>query len=256
MDGFYSGGFDGIDSDDVGSGFDTSDVSIDNSTDLGDIFDGGSDVASLDTDADVSVDFDDAGTETLFSLDDFTAESFDDISVSDVDSVPDEIVTPSLEDRTIHELETLRDSLGLGDGDSDVEQLAGRYKDIKGIEISGEVGEAHHIIPQSIVDQNKEIETAILLEKQDHRELPTTGGIINRTYEPFLPDSPENMRHRDEIKALIDDGQYAEAFRNEVLEIQKNAYDKGEEGKYDAAIRQAIDTEIDYIKEYGVPKTK
>jgi phosphoglycerol transferase MdoB-like AlkP superfamily enzyme len=64
------------------------------------------------------------------------------------------------------------------------------------------------------------------------------------------------MRHRDEIKSLIDNGQYAEAFRNEMLDIQKNAYDKGEEGKYDGAAKQALDAEIGFIKEYGVPKTK
>ena len=179
-------------------------------------------------------------------------DSFDETCAEKINPSEDEI-----NERTINELETLLDSLDLGEGDLEVEQIAGTYKEIKGSEIKGEVGEAHHIIPQSLVEQNKEIETAIELEKRDHRALPTTGGIINRKYESFLPDSPQDiMRHRDEIMELIDRGEYAEAFRNEVLEIRKNAFDNGEEGKYDGAIKQALEAEINYIKEHGVPKSK
>lgn len=192
----------------------------------------------------------------------------------DIDSGNEEL-SLSNEERTIHELETLLTSMDWSDRHAEIEQIAGSYGDIKGSEINGKVGEAHHIIPQSIVDFDKGLEIAIELEKQDHRDLPSTGGSINSKYESFIPeDTAGEISHKNAIKELIDQGEYAEAFRNELLEIRKNEYDKsvadfkenhpGQEptwddlnfGKYDAASKAAIEQEIAFIREFGVPNTK
>lgn len=199
-----------------------------------------------------------------------------DIDVIDTDINIDLSSDNELAERTIFELENMADALDLSEcDDTDVEQIAGAYKDIKGSEINGEIGEAHHIIPQSTVEFDKKEGICIELEKEDHRTLPTTGGRMNRKFESFLPDSiTEDKSLKDTIIDDLSSGNYAEEMKYNILDIKRQEYDKAVEeykdahygmepdlddidfSKYDKAIRQSIEKTVDYIREFGVPKGK
>ena len=57
--------------------------------------------------------------------------------------------------------------------------------------------------------------------------------------------------YKDRLIEQINNGNYADAFRNEVYEIK---YLFG--NKYDGAIKQAIEANRNYILEFGNPKVK
>jgi len=146
--------------------------------------------------------------------------------------------------RVLGELITLRNTLDLTDGDPLIPQLGGKYGEIKG-KISGY--HAHHIPPKSVSDHNINHLPAICMTEADHRMTASYG---NRMGALFSPDKlNDNATYKERLIRQINEGNYADAFRNEVYEIKMKFGDK-----YDGAIKQAIDANANYLKEYGNPK--
>lgn len=157
--------------------------------------------------------------------------------------------------RALRELNALEDTIDLTEGDPAYAQLGGRYGDIKG-ELEGY--EAHHIPPQS-VDQSDEVVTpddlpAICITKADHTQTSSYAGRMRRKELPSpysVGDTPSPLTYKQRLIAQINDGYYTDTFRNEVYEIKQKFGDR-----YDGAIRQAIQANRNYIKQYGNPHKK
>jgi hypothetical protein len=151
--------------------------------------------------------------------------------------------------RALSELTTLESSLNLSDGDPNIPQMGGRYGDIKG---SLKGYEAHHIPPKSVSDVNMNDLPAIYLTKEDHALTASYRGKMSSkpTKSPFQLEPPKDTRtYRDRLISQINNGNYADAFRNEVYEIKHLFGDK-----YDGAIKQVIEANRNYLKNFGNPR--
>jgi len=145
--------------------------------------------------------------------------------------------------RTVHELQTLRSMLDLTEGDPDVHQMGGRYGDLVKNKLEGY--QAHHIPPKSVSSENPNDLPAIYITNEDHAATDSYKGRMRKTPEDTIfniDDKKDTDSYKDRLTAQINDGNYAEAFRNEVYEIKDKFGDK-----YDGAIKQAIDSQIDRL---------
>ena len=146
--------------------------------------------------------------------------------------------------RTIHELQTLRGTLDLTDGDSNVHQKGGRYGDL--IKHKPDGYEAHHIPPKSVNNENPNDMPAIYLTEEDHAATDSyKGRMKSKSNETILniDDEKNTDSYKNRLTSQISEGNYAEAFRNEIYEI-KDKFGS----KYDGAIKQVIDSNIDRLK--------
>jgi hypothetical protein len=150
--------------------------------------------------------------------------------------------------RALGELLALENTLDLSDGDPNTTQLGGKYGDIKGL-LEGY--DAHHIPPKSVSDNNINDLPAICMTGVDHAQTSSYGGRMNsKPGQPMFIDSPIDTRpYKDRLIEQINNGNYADAFRNELYEIKHLFGDK-----YDGAIRQAIDANRNYLTEFGNPR--
>lgn len=158
----------------------------------------------------------------------------------------------------IHELETLKEDLE-PEAATEVEQVGGPYSEVRGKLIRGKKGEAHHVIPQSIVEGNPAEENTVLLEHADHAQQPSTGGSFHkRTQLLYEQDAPDkSTTRRGEMTQMLQEDRYAELVRDNVLDVRRAALDAdGTPWKYDAALTQYLNAEIDSIRENGLPKAK
>lgn len=157
--------------------------------------------------------------------------------------------TPSVDVRTIFELESFLKEMDFTDGDASVIQCGGAYKDVTKI-TTGKQYEAHHIPAKSVFsDKMRELPT-IALTKEDHSKTSSYKGRMGSVYKPFIPSKVELSNHKGNIQKKVDQGFLAEMIKDEIYEI-RHAF--GE--KYDGAIKQYIAAMIDYIKKNGTPKT-
>ncbi|MCL2054435.1 MAG: hypothetical protein FWG90_08415 [Oscillospiraceae bacterium] len=145
--------------------------------------------------------------------------------------------------RALGELVNLKNDLDLTNGDPNTKQLGGRYGDVKG-KIAGY--HAHHIPPKSVSDHNMNTLPAICMTSEDHRMTASYGNRMKAVFSP--EDKNDNTTYKEKLIKQINDGNYADAFRNEVYEIKMKFGDK-----YDGAIKQAIEANADYLKEFGNP---
>jgi hypothetical protein len=150
--------------------------------------------------------------------------------------------------RAIGELLSLESTLDLSDGDPDIPQLGGRYGDIKG-KLEGY--EAHHVPPKSVSDNNPNDLPAICLSAVDHAQTSSYRGRMRARYEQtlFIDSQVDSRPYRERLIKQINDGNYADAFRNEIYEI-KHLFGN----KYDGAIRQAIEATRNYLQNFGNPR--
>lgn len=156
---------------------------------------------------------------------------------------------PSIDERTIFELESFLKEMDFTDGDVSVIQCGGAYKDVTKT-TTGKQYEAHHIPAKSIFsDKMRELPT-IALTKEDHAKTSSYKGRMGSVYKPFIPSKVELSNHKGNVQKKVDQGFLAEMIKDEIYEI-RHAF--GE--KYDGAIKQYIVAMIDYIKKNGTPKT-
>ena len=151
--------------------------------------------------------------------------------------------------RALGELNALEYTLGLGDGDPNTHQMGGLYGDIRG-KLRGY--HAHHIPPKSVSDIHEDCLPAIFLTAEDHALTASYGGRMRSrpVQSPFEFNAPSDTRtYGERLIAQINEGNYADAFRNEVYEIRHLF---GE--RYDGAIRQAIEANRHYIQTFGNPR--
>lgn len=150
-----------------------------------------------------------------------------------------------IRDRTIFEIQTLQKSLELTNGEANILQIGGIYKDIKK-HVNSDLYEIHHIPPQSVFIENSKKLPAIAILKEDHAKTSTYRGKMKKSYRPFLPSEKKYLRYKLEIQALITQGLLAEAIRNEIYEIRDTFG-----SKYDGAIKQYFDSLLVYIQNKG-----
>lgn len=151
------------------------------------------------------------------------------------------------------DLYALRSTMDLGPGDENVQQLAGRHKDVQKKEADG--FESHHI-PSAAVLREFGIDTdewpTIALEGPDHAATDSYRGKQKRKYKSIFPDVPPSMAYRDESIKMVDtSGGFIQLVRNEILNVKKCCG-----GKYDGAIAKYFHELERYIESHGVPQRK
>ena len=160
--------------------------------------------------------------------------------------------------RAISELFVLENDLNLTDGDPNIPQLGGLYGDItKGDKTKLKGYHAHHIPPKSVSDnigENKKGDAlpAIYLTDEDHKLTASYGGRMRAKLQQsnLELNNKNNLRsYKERLIEQINNGNYADAFRNEVYEIKYLFGDK-----YDGAIKKAIEANRNYLQEFGNPK--
>lgn len=156
---------------------------------------------------------------------------------------------PSVDERTVFELESFLEEMEFSDGDSSIIQCGGAYKEVIKT-TTGKQYEAHHIPAKSVFsDKMRELPT-IALTKEDHAKTSSFRWRMGHTYKPSIPSNIEVKPHKENVQEKIDQGLLAEAIRDEIYEIRDAFGDK-----YDGAIKQYIVSMIEYIKKNGTPKT-
>ena len=157
--------------------------------------------------------------------------------------------------RAISELLSLESSLNLSNGDPDTPQIGGLHGDNHKRKPPG--WHSHHIPPKSVSNNNINVLPAVCLTDADHRLTASYGGRMSSKSDSSLYTDlgltpPDNsLPYKDELIMQINNGNYSDAFRNEVFELKKLFGDK-----YDGAIKQAIVANRKYLQEYGNPKVK
>lgn len=152
--------------------------------------------------------------------------------------------------RTVFEITTLKNSLELSEGDSSVVQRGGAYRDVKKC-VDSTLYEVHHIPPQSVFADSFKALPAIAMLKQDHAKTSSYKGKMNKTYQPYFPDDVVYPKHKLGVKDLIGQGLLAEAMRNEIYELRAMFG-----SKYDGAIKEYLNSMIEYISGNGGPNVK
>lgn len=173
--------------------------------------------------------------------------------------------------RTLFELASLKDMLDLTDGDPAVVQAGGAYCDVKE-NVDSSIYEVHHIPPRSVFTDHPRYLPCIAMLKADHEQTSSYAGRMGKKYLPYfkkvlleqceekkikvkkstipyLKDERPLETHKQVIKNVLAESQFAEAVRNELFEIRE-AF--GE--KYDGAIAQYLDALQEYIINNGVPQ--
>lgn len=156
--------------------------------------------------------------------------------------------------RAIGELVSLRDMLELEPEKSRGIQLAGLYGRLKGRHFGKEGYELHHMPPKAVLGCDINELPCILIPKGFHKKTRSYSGgrMRSSTGGSIFPDSmQEKQEYRDALKDQIEEGNFADAVRNEIYEIR----DKFGQA-LDGALDQFIDCMIRYYAERGVPKVK
>lgn len=156
---------------------------------------------------------------------------------------------PSVDERTVFELESFLEEMEFSDGDSLIIQCGGAYKEVIKT-TTGKQYEAHHIPAKSVFSDNMRELPTIALTKEDHAKTSSFRWRMGHTYKPSIPSNIEVKPHKENVQEKIDQGLLAEAIRDEIYEIRDVFGDK-----YDGAIKQYIASMIEYIEKNGTPKT-
>lgn len=154
--------------------------------------------------------------------------------------------------RAISELMNLRKMMDICPEQSQGIQLAGSYGELKHLKL-GQSYDAHHMPPKSVLGVDKNELPAILLPRGFHRKTDSYGGRMGHGMRRMDPDEAEKKKekYKDALAHQIGEGNFADAVRNEIYEIQLKFGHR-----MDGALDQFIDCMIRYYAEHGVPKIK
>lgn len=146
------------------------------------------------------------------------------------------------------DLEGLKESLSLSEGNLGTNQLAGIYKDIK------PSGYERHHIPSVGALKAFGVDTkswpTILLTKDDHAKTDSYREKQRSKYDSIFPDDKRSDTYKDSAIELMNrDGGFVELVRDEIYNIREQC---GE--KYDGAISQFLDVLKDHILKHGIPR--
>jgi hypothetical protein len=100
--------------------------------------------------------------------------------------------------------------------------MGGRYEDLS--KIAGPDQEVHHLPPASVTDLQKKDGPAIIMDRDDHRKLESTGQSKGGEASDF----------RQDIRDKYDAGHWKQAIEHSVTEVQMQF-----DSKYDEAMKQA-----------------
>lgn len=151
----------------------------------------------------------------------------------------------------MYEIETLRESLELEEGDADYPQLGGYHKDVK---TQDPVGfESHHIPSRSVQDVNAEWLPAISISDADHKLTSSYAGKQRKVYEPILPSSIPSVSYKESITQNLEKGGsgYIDSVKAELLDLRMTT-----DHRYDGGVSGYLDAVIDMLATRGIPEAK
>ena len=152
----------------------------------------------------------------------------------------------------LHELDTLRDSLELTEGDPEVLQLGGFHGAVrKDVEKKAAHFESHHIPSQGALADDPDNLPTIAISKDDHQLTDSYAGKQRKRYVSLFPDVPPSDAYKAGVIKEILEGKFAEIVRDEIYNIREQCGTK-----YDGAIAQYFDALKRYIEKNGVPKAR
>ena len=152
----------------------------------------------------------------------------------------------------LHELDTLRDSLELTEGDPEVLQLGGFHGAVrKDVEKKAAHFESHHIPSQGALADDPDNLPTIAISKDDHQLTDSYAGKQRKRYISLFPDVPPSDAYKAGVIKEILEGKFAEIVRDEIYNIREQCGTK-----YDGAIAQYFDALKRYIEKNGVPKAR
>lgn len=152
--------------------------------------------------------------------------------------------------RALYEINSIKDDLQLSDGDTNIKQLGGYYKDVKA---KAKGYQSHHIPAKSIQSGNEKNMPTIALLEEDHKLTDSYGGK-QKTHlaDSFLSDKTvADPRYKKVTEDLIDSGNYTDLVRSELYNVRDVCGQK-----YDGAIKQYLNTLAEMIAQNGVPTPK
>lgn len=148
----------------------------------------------------------------------------------------------------IFEVETLRDDLELGGGDSSFVQMGGYHGDVRRQEPSGY--ESHHIPSRAVQDRDADLLPAIAITHEDHSQTSSYAGRQRKVYESFIPGGPPAQSYKEDVADKIGEGSsgYLEAMRDELYDLRIATG-----SRYDGGIGAFLDAVVDMIATRGIP---
>lgn len=149
------------------------------------------------------------------------------------------------------ELETFRQVLDLGPGDSNYAQMGGYHGDVEKQDPDGY--DSHHIPARSVQDVNAKRLPAISITKDDHKLTSSYAGNQRHTFQSNINPKMPKITYKDSISQAIAQGSvgYLRAVKNELYDLKIATG-----GRYDGGISAYLDAVIDMIAIQGVPAAK
>ena len=148
----------------------------------------------------------------------------------------------------LFEVETLREDLELGGGDSAFTQMGGYHGDVRTQDPSGY--ESHHIPSRSVQERNADRLPTIAITQDDHKLTSSYAGRQRHVYEPLFPGGPPSVSYKENVARKVDEGGtgYVEAIRDEIYDLRIATGDR-----YDGGISAFLDAVVDMIASWGIP---
>lgn len=149
------------------------------------------------------------------------------------------------------EIETIREDLELGNGESGFAQIGGYHKDVKKQDPIGY--ESHHIPSQGVQDEDGEMLPTISITYDDHKLTSSFAGKQRRTYQPVFPTELPLSTYKESVIQNLERGSsgYVESIKHELLDLRNSTGHR-----YDGGISAYLDAVIDMLATRGVPKAK
>lgn len=149
------------------------------------------------------------------------------------------------------EIETLREDLELGVGDSNYPQLGGYHRDVRTQDPAG--FESHHIPARSVQDVNAEWLPAVSITKEDHKLTSSYAAKQKHVYEPLFPSNIPSVNYKESITQNLERGSsgYIDSVKAELYDLRVTTGHR-----YDGAVSAYLDAVIDMLACKGIPDAK
>jgi hypothetical protein len=149
------------------------------------------------------------------------------------------------------EVETFREMLELGSGDSSYVQMGGYYGDVKKQDPPGY--NSHHIPSRAVQDVNADWLPTVSISEDDHKLTSSYAGKQKHVFQTKFNQNEPKITYKDRISQSIAQGSsgYINALKNEVYDLKSATG-----GRYDGGISAFLDAVIDMIATRGIPDAK
>ena len=149
------------------------------------------------------------------------------------------------------EIETLREDLELGAGETGFAQLGGYHKDVKEQDPVGY--ESHHIPSQGTQAEDGKMLPTISITYDDHKLTSSFAGKQRKTYQPVFPTGIPSTSYKESIIQNLEQGSpgYVDSVKHELLDLRSTTGHR-----YDGGISAYLDAVIDMLSTRGIPTAK